>query len=67
MKRGFLVLILVLSAALMFLSVGALTAADVADEIAIENKYKDDKRGPVKLSHKKHSADYNVACTECHH
>ncbi|MGE5839699.1 MAG: cytochrome c3 family protein [Deltaproteobacteria bacterium] len=67
MKRGFLVLIPVLSAALTFLSVGTLTAAEVADEITIENKYKDDKRGPVKLSHKKHSADYNVACTECHH
>lgn len=25
------------------------------------------KRGPVKLSHLKHSAEYNVACIDCHH
>jgi hypothetical protein len=67
MKKGFLALTLVLFAGLMFLSVGVLTAADVADDIMIENKYKDDKKGPVKLSHKKHSVDYKVACTECHH
>jgi len=51
----------------MFLSVGVLTAADAPDEIMIDNKYKDDKKGAVKLTHKKHSADYKVACTECHH
>jgi hypothetical protein len=67
MKKGFLALTLVLFAGLMFLSVGVLTAADVADEIMIENKYKDDKKGAVKLTHKKHSVDYKVACTECHH
>jgi len=67
MKKGFLALTLALFAGLMFLSVGVLTAADVADEIMIENKYKDDKKGAVKLTHKKHSVDYKVACTECHH
>jgi uncharacterized cupredoxin-like copper-binding protein len=67
MKRGFLALTLGLIAGLTFLSVGVLTAADVSDMIKIENKYKDDKKGPVTLSHKKHSADYKVACTECHH
>ena len=42
MKKGFLALTLALFAGLMFLSVGVLTAANVADEIMIENKYKDD-------------------------
>jgi len=67
MKKGFLALTLVLFAGLMFLSVGVLTAADAPDEFMIENKYKDDKKGAVKLTHKKHSVDYKVACTECHH
>ena len=67
MKKGFLALTPVLFAGLMFLSVGVLTAADAPDEIMIDNKYKDDKKGSVKLTHKKHSVDYKVACTECHH
>ena len=25
------------------------------------------RKGPVKLTHKKHSADYKVACADCHH
>ncbi len=68
MKRGIVSLILVALACLLFITVGALTATDVPDDVAIENEgYKKDKKGPVKLSHKKHNADYKVACTECHH
>ena len=67
MKKGFLALTLVLFAGLMFLSVGVLTAADAPDMIKIEHKYKDDKKGPVNFSHKKHQDEYKVACTECHH
>ena len=68
MKKGKLTLIMVSLAGLLFLVVGALTAADVPDDIMISNEgYKSDKKGPVKLSHKKHSADYKVACTDCHH
>jgi len=68
MKKGLLTVMMVALAGLVFLTVGVLTAADVSDEIMIENKgYKDDKKGPVKLSHKKHSTDYKVACAECHH
>jgi len=67
MKRGFLALILMFVAGLMFLSVGVLTAANVADEFMIQNKYKDDKKGPVKMTHKKHAEDYKIACTDCHH
>ena len=68
MKKGILTLIMVSLAGLLFLVVGALIAADVPDDIMISNEgYKSDKKGPVKLSHKKHNADYKVACTECHH
>ena len=69
MKKGTLRLtMLVLFAGLIFLSVGVLTAANVPDDIMIENKgYKSDKKGPVKLSHKKHAADYKVKCNDCHH
>ena len=53
---------------MVFLAVGVLTATDVPDVIMIENKgYKKDLKGPVKFMHKEHSADYKIACTECHH
>jgi hypothetical protein len=29
--------------------------------------YETDKKGPVKLSHKKHAEEYKVDCFECHH
>ena len=68
-KKGFLTLVLVTLVALNFLVVGVLTATtDVPDDVKVENKgYKKDKKKPVKLSHKKHSAEYKVVCTECHH
>ena len=68
MNKKLLSLLVVVFAGLLFLGVGVLTAADVPDEVNIENQgYKKDKKGPVKLSHKKHSTDYKVACTDCHH
>ena len=68
MKKGLFTLFMIAVTALIFVAVGALTAADVPDEITIENEgYKNDKKGAVKLSHKKHATDYKVACTECHH
>lgn len=68
MKKGTLTLAVVAFVGFVFLAVGALTAADVADQIMIENKgYKSDKKGPVKLTHKKHSTEYKVKCAECHH
>lgn len=54
-------------ACMLFVAVGVLIAADPPDDITIQNTYKDDKKGPVKLTHKKHSVDYKVACTDCHH
>ena len=70
MNKRLLTLVIVVFTGLLFLTVGALIAADVTDpdEVKIENKgYQKDKKGPIKFSHKKHHEDYKVACTECHH
>jgi hypothetical protein len=79
MKKGIWSLGIVVLTGLMFLAVGALTAGEKAkkpvppEEAKIENAgYKTDKKGHVKLSHKKHSdkeenKGYGVTCVECHH
>jgi hypothetical protein len=77
MNRKPMTVTLVILTGLLFLAVGALTAADkptsatteaVSDEIIIQNKgYTKDKKGGVKLTHKKHNIDYKIACDECHH
>lgn len=68
MKKGRPMLVLAVFAGLVFLALGVLTAADVPDDILIENEgYKSDRKGPVKFSHKKHSTDYGAVCTDCHH
>ncbi len=68
MKKRKLAWVVLVFCALVLVTAGVLTAAQqVADEFMIENKYKDDKKGPVKLSHKKHNEVDKVACTECHH
>ena len=68
MHKKFMTLLLVVLTGMLFLAVGALTAADAPDEINISNEgYKKDIKGPVKFSHKKHHEEYKVACTECHH
>ncbi len=68
MKKGTFTRILLLSIGLIFLAAGVLTAADVTETIVIDNKgYSKDIKGPVNFNHLKHSKDYNVACTDCHH
>ena len=68
MNKKLLTLAMVMFTGFLFLTVGALIAADCPDKVEIENKgYQKDKKGPVILSHKKHHDDYKVACTECHH
>ena len=78
MKKGIWSLGVVVLVGLLFLTVGALTAsekkhADLPDDIMISNEgYKTDKKGPVKLSHKKHfdkkeNGGYGIGCLECHH
>ncbi len=71
MKTRYLTILIVALTGMLFLAVGGLTAAEKQkspDEIMLENKgYKKDKKGPVKLTHKKHNVDFKIACAECHH
>ena len=68
MKKGLLALIVLTLTGLLFLTVGVLTAADMPDKITVNTEgYKKDKKGSVEFSHMKHSSDYGVACSECHH
>jgi hypothetical protein len=68
MRKRFLTLLAVGLSGLLFLAVGVLVAADVPDQITIQNTgYKHVTQGPVPFNHKKHQTDYKIACTECHH
>jgi len=71
MKTKYLTLLVVVFTGMLFLTVGALTAAEkqaAPDEIMLENKgYEKDKKRPVKLTHKKHNVEFKVACADCHH
>ncbi len=67
-RKKFITLAAASFACVMFLTVGALTAAEVPEEIVIENPgYENDKFGPADFHHKKHSEEYKIGCTECHH
>ena len=68
MRKGWLSLLMILILGLVFTTVGILSAADVPDEVNIENKcYAKDKKGPVPLSHNKHVNEYGAKCSDCHH
>jgi len=68
MNKKFLTVLMVALSGLLFLAVGVLVAADVPDQILIQNKgYKRILKGPVLFQHKKHNVDYKLACTDCHH
>ena len=66
-RRAFFLSAIILFLAI-FTGVGIIIATDVPDEISIKAEtFGSYKKGPVKLSHKKHSVDFKIACTECHH
>ena len=68
MGKRLLLLAMVALAGFAFISSGVLTAADLPDDIMIENEgYTADKKGAVKLSHKKHNEKYKATCIDCHH
>jgi len=70
MNKKYLPALVVIFIGLLFLTVGVLTASDVEtpDDLIIENEgYKADKKGGVKLNHKKHTDEYKVGCDDCHH
>lgn len=68
MKKGSYTFFMAVFIGMIFLAVGVLTAVESPVDVKIENQgYKKDKKGSVHLSHKKHSEEYKIACTECHH
>jgi len=68
MNKRFLTVLVASLTGLLFLTVGILVAADIPEQITIQNTgYKQDKKGPVVFNHKKHQVDYKIACTTCHH
>ncbi|MBN1848120.1 MAG: cytochrome c3 family protein [Deltaproteobacteria bacterium] len=68
MKKSALGIYLIIFSGLIFFTMGVLSAADIPDDVTVENQgYKKNQKGSVHLSHKKHSTEYNVACTDCHH
>lgn len=71
MRKGNMMLILLVICGLAFLVIGTLQAAsDVKPpkEVKIySDAFKDHKKGPVILQHEEHEAKYKIACTECHH
>lgn len=70
MNKKTMSLLMIIFSCTLFLAVGALTAADSPDEVVLDpekNGFDKILKGPVKFSHKKHAADYKLACVECHH
>jgi len=68
MRKGKIALFASVIVGILFMAAGLLTAADTPDVVKIENQgYKKDRKGAVTFTHKKHSEDYKIACTECHH
>jgi hypothetical protein len=66
-KRLFTVLTVVLSA-LLFLTVGSLTATDVPDTITMDSKiYPKHTKKNVTFTHKEHADHKDIGCADCHH
>jgi hypothetical protein len=68
MRKGLATLVLVIFAGLVYLTMRPLQATEIPDVIKIfDESFKDHKKGPVTFTHERHSQEYKVACTECHH
>jgi len=66
--KKLLILLVGLMSAVFLLTAGKPSATDVPDVVKMESKvYPEHTKPIVTLSHKKHSVDYKIACTECHH
>jgi len=67
MKKQSLIVLLVAAVAVAFLF-SAGYAADPADTMTMNSKvYDKHTKAQVVFSHKKHSAEYKIACADCHH
>jgi hypothetical protein len=60
--------VVLMFASTVALVVGAADKQQAPDSITIQSTlWPQVTKGPVTLSHKKHSEEFKVACTECHH
>ena len=65
-KRSLLIWAVAATAVLFIFS--AVHATDPADTMTMNSAvYKKHSKSLVTFSHKKHNADYKIACTDCHH
>lgn len=57
------------AAIVLFLSVALYAGSTVPTEVDLSTKIEGytNKKGDVHFSHAKHTTDYKVACSECHH
>ena len=68
MKKVMRIPVIIIFVGLIFTAGGVLTAADLPDEINIENQgYKSKKAGPVTFPHLEHAEDFGLDCNGCHH
>jgi len=68
MSKKFVTMLTIALSALLFLTVGSLTATDIPDTITMESKvYKKHTKGLVTFSHKKHADNKDINCDACHH
>jgi hypothetical protein len=68
MKKGIVIIGLILGAACMFVAGGIQAGTTVPDVIKFNTpEYAKHTKGIVEFTHKKHASDYGAACGECHH
>jgi len=68
MMKKFLIVLTVGFSALLFLTVGSLTATDIPDKITMDSKiFKKHTKGLVVFPHKEHAEHEGITCTDCHH
>jgi len=67
MKKNLMFLIPIAFMCMLF-TISTITASDMPENIVMESKVHPKHSKPlVSFTHKKHSADYGIACTDCHH
>ena len=68
MKKRSLLVLAAAAMGVVFLFAFVYAAQQAPDNITMNSKvYAKHKKALVTLTHKKHSVDYKVACTDCHH
>jgi hypothetical protein len=68
MRKNVIAGCVALIAVMLFAAAFVVIAADVPETITLQpSLWPEPTKGPVIFHHQKHSTDYKIACTECHH